>query len=111
MVIPFSGRLFVNLWSEGTTKARRRQRVSTFDIVIPKKTIFRVPILIKKSGTKRHSMTMTIGMDHCLHSVHSLQDKHNDRQLYTFCMTYIRIIVAKILHFTFYMQCVLALKS
>ena len=28
-----------------------------------------------------------------------------------FCMTYIRIIVAKILHFTFYMQCVLAFES
>ena len=28
-----------------------------------------------------------------------------------FCKTYIRRIVAKILHFTFYMQCVLAFES
>ena len=36
--------------SEGTTKARRRQGVSMFDIVIPKKPKIRVPLFQKKSG-------------------------------------------------------------
>ena len=37
--------------SEGTTKARRRQSVSTFDIVISKKPQIKVPLFQKKSGS------------------------------------------------------------
>ena len=42
------------------TKARRRQGVSTFDIMIPKNPKIRVPLLRKKSGNKWHPMTITI---------------------------------------------------
>ena len=45
---------------EGTTKAWRRQSVSAFDIMIPKKTNIRLPLCVKKSGRKWHLMTITI---------------------------------------------------
>ena len=56
-------RSYLVVKSEGTTKAWRRQGVSTFDIMIPKNPKIRVPLLRKKSGNKWHPMTITITID------------------------------------------------
>ena len=61
--IPFWIHLAPHHRSEGMTKAWRRQSVSAFDIMIPKKTTIRMPLCVKKSGRKWHMMTITIGIN------------------------------------------------
>ena len=96
--------------SEGTTKARRRQSVSTFDIMIPKNPKIRVPLLRKKVAPDDN-----YNNNKCepLFTPHFSSCKANTMTVsyILFCMKYIRTIVVKILHFTFYMQCVLAFES